>query len=210
MINLIATLELGDLSTNCYILSINSSRSVIVVDPAKSDEVLNFCKKNDWNIKYILFTHGHYDHILGSKEIKKDTNAVTVCGLLERDILSDPFLNCSEAAGKGSFSLKCDQFLSDEEDFAGMKVLYTPGHTAGGISLVCNGFVLTGDTLFAGSIGRSDLPTGDLKDLFSSIKNRLFALPDNYIVYPGHGPKSTIGYEKKNNPFLIGLSENKA
>ena len=205
MVNLVATLILGDLSTNCYILNIDSSNSVIVVDPAESKEVLDFCEKNNWKIKYIIFTHGHYDHILGALEIKKATNATLVCGRKESEMLKDPLLSCSEIAGKGKYSLTCDILLDDNEDFMDMKIIYTPGHTSGGISLAANGFVLTGDTLFAGSIGRSDLPGGDYGKLILSIKERLFSLPYNFIVYPGHGPQSSIGFEKKNNPFLIGV-----
>jgi hydroxyacylglutathione hydrolase len=205
MINLIATLNLGELSTNCYILSIESSSSVIVVDPAEAKPVLDFCSKNNWKISYVLFTHGHYDHILGAMEIKKATNASIICGLLEKEMIKDPILNGSQVVGNSDYSVECDNYLNDGEEFFGLKVLYTPGHTKGGISLVGQGFVLTGDTLFAGSIGRSDLPGGDYKKLINSIKNVLFTLPDSYIIYPGHGQQSTIGFEKKNNPYLVGI-----
>jgi hydroxyacylglutathione hydrolase len=183
----------GWLSTNCYVVGCEETREAAVIDPGMESEteaepILDYIKQNSLHTKYIINTHCHPDHIAGNNIIKKATCApILIHESNPEHVQADRKLHDGEVIQVGSLNLK---------------VLHTPGHTPDGISLLADGTVFTGDALFAGSIGRSDFAGGSFQELINSIKTKLLPLPDNSKVYPGHGPPTTIGDEKRHNPFL--------
>jgi glyoxylase-like metal-dependent hydrolase (beta-lactamase superfamily II) len=194
----------GRLDANCYLIACEESKKAVVVDPGsegEADLVLDILKKKDFMLKYIINTHGHSDHIGGNRELKSLTSAKILIHELDAEMLVDAKKNLSFLIGKELISPPADQFLKegDEITFGSLKlkIIHTPGHTPGGICLVLDDIVFTGDTLFAGGIGRTDLPGGSYDDIQKSIKDKLLKLGDDKIIYPGHGPSSTIGKEKK-------------
>jgi hydroxyacylglutathione hydrolase len=196
-------LEVGPMGANCYIIAGQITKNAILIDPGgEPGRIKGVLKKNGLCVKFIINTHGHGDHILGNGYF----DVPIYVHRLEKDFLTDPDKNLSGMFGFFFKAPKATKLLEDGEkilmDNLELEVLHTPGHTPGGISIKLDGVVFTGDTLFAGGIGRTDLPSGDEELLFKSIREKLFTLDDNIIVYPGHGPESTIGVEKKTNPFF--------
>lgn len=200
------TLVVGQLQTNCYIL--DSGQELAVVDPGDEPErILRFLKTLGSKPRYIIATHTHFDHVLGVEVVRK---AVEAPFLIHRDDL--PMLQSMQDRARRFMGLRVqppphvDRFLMDGEKLSigseTLKVLHTPGHSPGSISLSGDGYVLTGDALLNQSIGRTDLPGGDLPTLVRSIREKLFRLTGEVIVYPGHGPETTIGDEKLANPFV--------
>ncbi len=193
------------MASNCYILS--QRDEAIIIDPGDEAELI-LDKLNELKVKpiYIVNTHGHLDHICANDEIKKATGAKILIHKNDAPMLTDAFLNLSTVFEQPMVCQKADKLLEDGESIKTsnltLKVLHTPGHTPGGICLVGEGFVFTGDTLFQSGIGRTDFPGGSYKTLIDSITKRLLTLPDEFIVYPGHGDISTIGMERQSNPFL--------
>lgn len=213
----IGRMVLGVCQTNCYFLYREGEHEAIVVDPAdKGVNIYSALQKNGFRVAGILLTHGHFDHIWGLEALKSAANAAAeadgleevrvYAGEAERELLKSPELNVSEQAGR-SCSAYADVYVRDGQEIsvAGMtcRVIATPGHTAGGCCYYFEeaGFLVSGDTLFAESVGRTDFPTGSMGTLVRSIKEKLFPLPDDTKVYPGHGESTTIGHEKKYNPF---------
>src|SRR5712692_3243874 len=205
------TLVVGRLQTNCYILQ--SDSTALVIDPGDEPErILRFLSDTAVKPSQIIATHTHFDHVLGVEAIR---NALKIPFLIHRDDLSMLKSMQSRVRQFMGFSVppppKVDQFLKDGESITlgkdTVKVTHTPGHSPGSVSLVGQGFVLTGDALFNQSIGRTDLPGGDFDTLIRSITERLFNLDDNTIVYPGHGPETRIGDEKLANPFVGRVSK---
>jgi len=199
----------GELNTNCYLIACEESKKAVVIDPGGEeavDSILNILQKNNFDLKYIINTHGHIDHIIGNNLLKLKTEALLLIHRLDADMLVDGNKNISFFMGKEICSPHADKLLEEGDEISlgtlKLKVIHTPGHTLGGISLVLNNIVFTGDTLFAGGIGRSDLPGGSYQDLQKSIKEKLLVLSDDKIIYPGHGPDSTIGDERKTNLYL--------
>lgn len=196
-------IEVGQLQTNCYILAPAKSKECAIIDPGadyKAIKALIDAKK--LNPLFIINTHGHADHIMAN------ANFHLPVYIHEQDALclSDPARNLSYA-----FTAPVRQHISPQLLYDGdsiklatlsIKVIYTPGHTLGSICLLCEDVLFSGDTLFALSIGRTDIPFSDETKIISSIKSRLLVLPDDTKVYPGHGPQTTIGKEKKSNPWL--------
>lgn len=205
----IKTMVLGPVQTNCYIVNVAENKEAVVIDPAdRAEKIYNYLTENDLECKKILLTHGHFDHITAAKNLKKLTGAEIYAHENEKSLLKDPDLNASARMGY-EISIEPDCLLKDNEEFeaAGLtwQVIYTPGHTGGGVCyyLKNEGVLFSGDTLFYESIGRTDFPTGNLQKLMESVKNRLFVLPDETKVYPGHGWSTTIEHEKSNNPFFL-------
>ncbi|MDO8662039.1 MAG: MBL fold metallo-hydrolase [Candidatus Omnitrophota bacterium] len=204
---ILETISVGSLEVNCYILAQKENSRAIVIDPgAQARKINKVLDKFKLKPALIIHTHGHYDHIGADNELGVQVYAHK----LDAPLLKDAMLNMS-----GLFSLPYTvkseiKLLEDNQlielDGVELKVLHTPGHTAGGIALVMQkpekGIAFTGDTLFCHGIGRSDLASGNQALLIKSIKERLFTLPDDTKIYPGHGKSSSIGEEKKNNPFL--------
>ncbi|MFA5500192.1 MAG: MBL fold metallo-hydrolase [Candidatus Omnitrophota bacterium] len=200
---MIEKLEVGPLGANCYIVADKATGNAFLIDPGgEPDRIKDVLKKEKLNLKFIINTHGHGDHILGNGYF----GVPVYVHSLDKDFLTDPSKNLSGFFGLFMKASKADRLLEDGERISmgslEMEIIHTPGHTPGGISIKIDGVVFTGDTLFAGGIGRTDLPGGDEEQLFKSIKDKLFALDDDVVVYPGHGGESTIGREKKTNPFF--------
>ncbi len=202
-------LVVGELETNCYLVGCKETKKAAVIDPGGEDEVdliLNLLQKNNFSLKYILNTHGHIDHIAGNNLLKAKTEALLLIHRLDADMLVDANKNFSSFMGKKIYSPPADKLLKEGDEISlgtlNLIVIHTPGHTPGGISLVLNNIIFTGDTLFAEGIGRTDLPGGSYQDLIKSIKEKLLVLSDDKIIYPGHGPDSTIGKERRTNPYI--------
>ena len=189
------------------------TKEAIVIDPAFSTEaegkktVLQLIETNGLDAKYIINTHGHADHVSGNGVVKKATGALILIHELDA-----PLLGVSGQEWASMFGIRLTSPPADETLHEGdtitigtvtLSVLHTPGHTPGGISLIGTDCVFVGDTLFNGSIGRTDLPGGSYKQIINSIEQKLVTLPDNYTVYPGHGSTTTIAEEKRSNPFLL-------
>ncbi len=202
----IHTLVVGRLQTNCYILQ--SDSTALVIDPGdESERIIRFLKDIAVKPTHIVATHAHFDHVLGVDTIRAK---LKIPFLIHRDDLSMLESMQSRVRQIMGFSVppppKVDQFLEDGQSIEfgqdKVKVIHTPGHSPGSISLAGQDFVMTGDALFNQSIGRTDLPGGDLDTLIRSITQCLFILDDDTIVYPGHGPETSIGDEKFANPFV--------
>lgn len=196
-------LEVGPMGANCYIISDPETGNACLIDPGgEPGRIKDFLKKKGINPKFIINTHGHGDHILGNAYF----NIPIYIHRLEKDFLADPDKNLSGMFGLTLKSPEATRLLEDGEiitlDGLKFEIIHTPGHTPGGISIKIDNAVFTGDALFAGSVGRTDLPDGDDRLLIESIKKKLFTLNDDTHVYPGHGPDTTIGEEKENNPFF--------
>ena len=196
-----------DFPQNCY--AVECKDGVFLVDPGEYTEKLDlYVKQNSLNIKYILLTHLHFDHIRATTAIKKQCpNAKIVIHSLENEGLNNPQINLAAYFGFEIDNIDVDVCCNDLQFFSmgetGIKVLHTPGHTVGGVCYIVEDNIFSGDTLFEGSVGRTDFPTGSMAILSRSIKNKLFVLPDNTRVYPGHGGSTTIDWEKENNPFVM-------
>ncbi|MEM1587224.1 MAG: MBL fold metallo-hydrolase [Candidatus Bathyarchaeia archaeon] len=209
----IISLTVGPLLTNCYILVCERTRESIIIDPGldelDEDLVLEKIRGRGLTIKYIVNTHGHVDHISGNLRVKRETKANIAVHCYDADMLTDPKKNLSRMLGLNITSPPPDLVLRDGDKLTvghiEIEVLHTPGHTPGSISLYLEGegVVFTGDTLFASSIGRTDLPGSSYEEIISSIRGKLLRLPDETRVYPGHGPETTIGVERRENIFLL-------
>jgi len=215
----IGRMVLGVCQTNCYFLYRTGTPDAIVVDPADNgDKIAAALERNGFRVAGILITHGHFDHILGCDALKAAANEaadqngtepikVYACES-EKELMQDARLNLSRGMS-GAYTLDADVYVTDGEEItiAGMscKVIATPGHTVGGCCYYFEeaGILISGDTLFQESVGRTDFPTGSMSTLVRSIKEKLFVLPDDTLVYPGHGDSTTIGSEKKYNPFCV-------
>jgi hydroxyacylglutathione hydrolase len=201
---ILQSLVVGPIMANCFIIGCEKTRKAAVIDPGDdSSRILMKLAEHKLTVEYIINTHGHFDHVGANRKLKEATGAKLVIHALDQSMLKV----LSETSAAFGLSVENspppDQTVQDGDiiQFGEiiLTVLHTPGHTPGGISLHTDGVVFVGDTLFAGSIGRTDFPGGDFDTLISSIK--LYSLGDQVIVYTGHGPETTIGREKRSNPF---------
>lgn len=201
-------LEVGPLGTNCYILGCEQTLKGAVIDPGGDAGMIK--REIDalkLEIEYIINTHGHGDHILGNEELKELTGASLLIHEEDAGYLVDPQKNLTGFFGKAIKGLQADRLLKEGDAInigqeVTLTVIHTPGHTPGGICLDTGEHLFTGDTLFAGSIGRTDFPGGSYQTLIYSVRTKLFTLPGDRRVWPGHGPGSTLAYEKQTNPFF--------
>ena len=204
----IGRLMLGIVQTNCYFVYREGTSDVIFFDPAdKGDYIYETLKDKDLHVKGILLTHGHFDHIWGCNKLRELSGAPIYAYEEEKVLCEDAVVNVSEQVGR-PYTVIPDRYLKDGEEItiADMtcKLIATPGHTVGSCCYYFEeaGILIAGDTLFEESVGRTDLATGSAGTLVRSIKDKLFTLPDDTKVYPGHGDITTIGHEKKYNPFV--------
>ena len=204
----IVNIPTGMLQANTYLVCDETSRLGFIVDlGGYSKELKNIIEKNDIQIQYIVLTHGHGDHIGGVQEHLKDFPDVkVVCSRAEEKMLLDPELNEAHHFGPEKVSFNPDILVDDGDTLTvgnmTMKFIMTPGHTEGGMCILVDDVLFSGDTLFCRSIGRTDLAGGDFRTIMESIKKKLFLLPDETQVLPGHMGPTTIGFEKENNPFV--------
>ncbi len=197
----------GELAANCCIITDEDTGEVAVIDPGdKSLELERAVNALKTQIKYILLTHGHYDHIGFVSELKKSTGAKVAIGKNDGEMLKERSLNLANDFGGDISPVSADILLSDGDTLTlgstEIKIISLPGHTKGGTGYLADGRLFCGDTLFKGSMGRTDFPGGDENEIMQSLK-RLAALPDDTAVYCGHGPNTTIGEEKAHNPCMI-------
>lgn len=202
---ILKTIRVGPFGTNCYIVGCETSKEAIVIDPGdEADLILEELKAAGLMCRIIVNTHGHVDHITANRALAEATGAVIAIGAEDAPSLLDPTLSLSRALGnlaKGKTSPPADVLLVEGDTVCAgsvcLEILHTPGHTPGSISLLGEGVVFSGDTIFAsGGIGRTDFPGGSYDELVKSIEEKLLVLPDETRVYPGHGPSTTIGRER--------------
>jgi len=207
---IVKTLVVGPFASNCFIVGSESTRKGIIIDPgADANNILNTVRDQGLSIVLIVATHNHIDHVGALRSVQDATGAKYAVHKADAKEAMPVIFGRMMGLMLGSSLRRApnpDTFLKDgdviEIGDLKFKVLHTPGHTRGGISLLGDGVVFSGDTLFNLGIGRSDLAGGDYGQLMDSIMTKLMVLPDSTIVYPGHGPETTIGAEKKGNPFL--------
>lgn len=202
---IIRCLPTGMFGSNCYVVG-NNGEGIIIDPGVDSREIINVVRKTGLKIINIILTHAHIDHICSMDAVRDALGATVMIHRADAEALTDPWYNGSALFGISSAFRQADRILMDEEVFkAGeldIHIIHTPGHTPGGICIKIGGNIFTGDTLFRMSIGRTDLGGGDYKEIINSIKSKLMRLDDDTVIYSGHGEASTIGYEKKNNPFI--------
>ena len=199
---------LGMVGTNCYLLCNMDIKECVLIDPADNqDEISRMIDESGCSLKGILLTHGHFDHIMAADAIRDKYGVKVYASCDEKNTLEQPHINLGEAYGL-KLSVKADVWHKDGEilKLAGFDIeaLHTPGHTEGGSCYYIReiGVLFSGDTLFCGSVGRTDFPGGSMSEIVRSIKEKVMVLPDDTKVYPGHGEGTSVGYERVNNPFL--------
>lgn len=204
----IGRIMLGMCQTNCYFVYEEGQNEVILFDPADRGEyIYNGLKEQGFTVAAILLTHGHFDHIWGVDALKELSGAKVYAYEEEKEVCENASVNVSKGAGR-PYTVTADVYAKDGDiiEAAGIscQLLATPGHTKGSCCYYfeADKILISGDTLFQESVGRTDLPTGSMSTLVRSIKDKLLILPEDVKVYPGHGESTTIGYEKQYNPFL--------
>ncbi len=204
---LIKTYPCGPVMANMMFVGQDGAKTVAVIDPSDAELAQAVLKEHGWTLSDILVTHRHFDHLLGVAALKKATGAKIYISENDAGGLRSNRISLASELQLTADPVEPDVLLHDGDSFeaAGLffRVLETPGHTEGGVAFVCDGqrCAFVGDTLFAGGYGRFDLPTGDFNALSYSIKNVLFALPDDYRLYPGHDEPTTVAREKRSNPI---------
>lgn len=205
----VKSFSLGPIGTNCYI--VYKDGQCLIFDPGwDADVVSSFIEENKLNPQALLLTHAHFDHIGAVDDLRKKYNLDVYLHEAEKDWLENAELNRSQFAlgGDGITTAAPDHLLEEGPIQIGnfsFEVVHTPGHSPGSVTFIFKdaSFIISGDVLFYHGIGRTDLPGGDIQQLANSIANHLYALPDSFTVYPGHGTKTTIGEEKRSNPFTL-------
>lgn len=207
----IRSMVLGAISTNCYLIFHNETKKAVIIDPAENAPYIKKrCADLGLLPEAILLTHGHFDHIQAAKALKKEYDCPIYAGRNEVGILREPDESVSSMVEDMSqLAITPDQLVKDGDilKLAGfeIRVLETPGHTAGSVCyyIASEDVLISGDTLFQEGLGRTDFPTGSSRQIIDSILNKLFALPEDTMVYPGHGEETTIKYEKVYNPVAF-------
>lgn len=200
--------NVGDIGTNCYFIVNVDTKEMLVIDPGgDGEDLVRRIRENGYQPKAVLLTHGHYDHAHHARQVADALQIPVIACEAERETLEDPGLNLSPMFGHRE-TYRADQYVKDGEvlSLAGfeIRVLFTPGHTVGGCCYYFEGnkVLASGDSLFCGSIGRTDFPRGSMSALVRSIKEKLLVLPGDTEVLPGHDMRTTIGHERQYNPYL--------
>ncbi len=200
------TITVGALETNCYIIFDRENNAIIIDPGGEPEKIYRFIEGKNLKPQMIINTHGHADHCGGNKFLKEKYSIPIFIHKDEIEILNSFENKFIFPLMGGNPSPAPDRLLEDGEfiEFRGitLKVIHTPGHTPGSISIFTNGILFSGDLIFSGSVGRTDLPRGSWKELISSIKNKILTLPDEILILPGHGPSTTVKEERENNPFI--------
>ncbi len=202
---IIKTFPMGTIGTNCYLVYDNQQKRGVLIDcDGNTDELYDYLDQNEVYLTHVLLTHGHADHIGAVEKVRRDFQVTVICAKAELSVLANPEHNYSSFMG-GAFTITADRVVEDGDliaiGFLTFKVIATPGHTKGSICFLIENSLFTGDTLFQGSCGRTDLPTGSFEVLKNSLQ-KLANLSENYDIYAGHGPASTLDIEKASNPYL--------
>lgn len=205
---LLRSFVVGLFDTNCYIVADATTSDALIVDPGDEPHVIAKAVRSDGlAVIGIVNTHGHADHTAGNGALRREFECPIMVHELDASFLTDPEANLSALVGcTRPSSPPADRLLKDGDEIAVgemvFRVIHTPGHTPGGVCLSSGNVLLSGDTLFAGGVGRTDFPGGSHEQLIESIRTKLLVLPDDTAVYPGHGPNTTIGLERQTNPWL--------
>jgi hydroxyacylglutathione hydrolase len=204
---IIKTMAVGPIQANCFILGCEETLEAVVIDPGEeADRILKAIAESNLTVKYIINTHGHMDHVSANKKLKDATGAPILIHPLDAPMLAQVASSAAAWGLNAENSPAPDRELEDGDEISfgniTLTAIHTPGHTPGGISLLAKDDVFVGDTLFAGSIGRTDFPGGSFGTIKESIQQKLFKLGDDIRVHAGHGPTTTIGQEKRHNPFV--------
>lgn len=207
----IETIIVGPFEVNCYLVWDSATSDAVIIDPgADEDHIMKAAKRAGCNPQAILLTHGHGDHIAGVAAIKEHFNIPLYAGDGEEKLLASPSANVSALIGIPIVAPPPDVKLKDEDTVSvgslRFRALLTPGHSPASICYLHEreGVLFCGDALFQGSIGRTDLPGGSFETLMESIRTKILTLPDPVVCYPGHGPRTTVGAERRTNPFILG------
>ena len=201
----------GPLETNTYLVADRAAGEALVIDPGGDPaEILAFLANERLTCRLIVNTHGHFDHISGNRALKSATGASLLVHAEDLPLLTEAASHARFFMMRAENSPPADVLLADQDvvrvGSVELRVLHTPGHSPGGITLVAPGVAFCGDLVFYGSVGRTDLPGGSEKVLLDSIRRHIMTLPDDTVLYPGHGPDTTVGLEKRQNPFFRGRS----
>ncbi|UCG09529.1 MAG: MBL fold metallo-hydrolase [Desulfobacterales bacterium] len=204
---IIKSLAVGPIMANCFIVGCEETLQAAVIDPGdEADRILISLAESNLTLKYIINTHGHFDHVGANKRLKDPSGAPILIHALDAAMLNQLAASASAWGLTIDNSPPPDQTIDEGDTISvgdiTLTVIHTPGHTPGGISLKTDGHVFVGDTLFSGSIGRTDFPGGSFETLRASIQKKLFVLDDDVQVHTGHGPRTTIGQERRYNPFV--------
>jgi glyoxylase-like metal-dependent hydrolase (beta-lactamase superfamily II) len=206
---IVKMLVVGPFASNCYVVGSSSTKDGIIIDPgAEAERILKTVQQTGLSISLIVATHAHMDHVDALQAVKERTNAQFALHEAEKELLSGGGMRVVQSLGLSPYQStpEPDRLLKDGDriDVGDLhfEVLHTPGHSPGGICLSGHGVVFSGDALFNFGIGRTDFPGGSYERLMKGIHEKLMVLPDDTIVYPGHGPATTIGDERRGNPFL--------
>lgn len=197
---------IGDFNVNCYVVVSEKTNEAVIIDPGYiCDELDSYINDKNLCVKYIIFTHGHFDHISGLSHYKERYGASVAISLYDAPCLTDENANFTYPSPYTFVPVKPDMLLEDNDEISvgdmNFRFIQTPGHTKGGLCILCDNVLFSGDTLFYHSIGRTDFSGGDYSLLKASIK-KLYRLPDSVLVYPGHGCQTSIGEEKYANPYV--------